>query len=644
MIRIKNYIKNNILLIIFIISNLVNTTLLRYFTVNNYFNLKPLLGDLSFLILLGALSYLVKYKNRVMYYTISSILITTLLVIDSMYYTFYMSFSSLSVISTFSQLSDVSDAVVKNIIVYKDFIYIWQVPLLIFMMIRLKKQSYFENILKHQKRRINLRNNLIVSVVIFIVFLVSLTTVDFNKLKNQFNREYLLANTGFFVYHISDIFNSLEPNFKNILGYDNAYKEFREYYDNKDKKKINEYTNIFRGKNIIVIHAESMQVLAMEAKLNNKDITPNLNKLAHEGLYFSNFYSQAGVGTSSDSEFSLNTSLLPTNNGTVFVSYADNYFEALPQLLKNKGYNTFSMHGNIKEFWNRNIMHKNLGYNKFYSKTDYNIDEVVGLGLSDESFFKQSVQIIKEEMENSDKPIYSTLITLSNHTPFIETSKHSNYQVSLNINGKTYPYLENRTLGYYFKSVNYADYAIGKFIEELDKFKLLENSIVVIYGDHDARIKKEEYEYMHNYDYINNDIYNKKNKNYNEFDYYDYELNRKVPFIIWSKNKEINKEITTPMGMVDILPTLGNMIGIESSYALGNDIMNKEDNLVIFPNGNFLSSKIYFNDAKQEFITLNNEAVTDKYVDDLIEKKEEILSVSNNSIIYDLFKMDKEGK
>ena len=53
------------------------------------------------------------------------------------------------------------------------------------------------------------------------------------------------------------------------------------------------------------------------------------------------------------------------------------------------------MHANTGEFWNRNIMHKNLGYEKFYDKSAYKIDQEVGFGLSDESFIKQSVEYIK---------------------------------------------------------------------------------------------------------------------------------------------------------------------------------------------------------------------------------------------------------
>ena len=77
------------------------------------------------------------------------------------------------------------------------------------------------------------------------------------------------------------------------------------------------------GKNVIVIHAVSIQNFTIGLEFNGVELTPNLNKLAKEGMFFSNFYAQESVGTSSDSEFTLSTSLLPTSNGTVFINYWD---------------------------------------------------------------------------------------------------------------------------------------------------------------------------------------------------------------------------------------------------------------------------------------------------------------------------------
>lgn len=160
-------------------------------------------------------------------------------------------------------------------------------------------------------------------------------------------------NHGIYVYQLDDFIQSLTPKITSVLGHDKALKKVTDYYkENKYTPSNNEYTNIFKGKNIIVIHAESMQKFAMDLTFNNKEVTPNLNKLANEGIFFSNFYSQVGVGTSSDAEFTFNTSLMPSTKGTVFVNYFDRDYISIPKLLKEQGYYTYSMHANTGEFWN----------------------------------------------------------------------------------------------------------------------------------------------------------------------------------------------------------------------------------------------------------------------------------------------------
>ena len=178
-----------------------------------------------------------------------------------------------------------------------------------------------------------------------------------------------------------------------------------------------------------------------------------------------------GVGTSSDSEFTFSTSLMPSTKGTVFVNYFDREYVSIPKLLKEKGYYTYSMHANTGEFWNRNLMHENLGYNKFYSKDSYVIDETIGLGLSDKSFFSQSVNIMKKEKEENSSPFYSVLIMLSNHTPFSDLELMPEYKTTIDVEIDnqtiTREYMNNTKLGDYIKSVHYADEAIGEFINEL---------------------------------------------------------------------------------------------------------------------------------------------------------------------------------
>ena len=57
------------------------------------------------------------------------------------------------------------------------------------------------------------------------------------------------------------------------------------------------------------------------------------------------------------------------------------------------------------------------------------------------------------------------------------------------------------------------------------------------------------------------------------------------------------------MGMYDILPTLGNMMGFYDPYALGHDLFDIGDNnVVVFPNGNFLTNEMYYKKTRNEEI------------------------------------------
>ena len=632
----------------FIISNLINGLIIRIVTVKNGLFISPLLVDLGFLILVSLLSLLIKKEKRIRYFITLSIIFNIVCIVNSIYYHYYSSFASISLIANIAFASDVSDAIVENVLKVVDLIYIWQTITLVIIYKKTNKKEYIKH--KENKKKI-VKTGLITSLSLFAVAALFMPLNAWSRLYNLWNRESVVMNHGIYVYQLDDFIQSLTPKITSVLGHDKALKKVTDYYkENKYTPSNNEYTNIFKGKNIIVIHAESMQKFAMDLTFNNKEVTPNLNKLANEGIFFSNFYSQVGVGTSSDAEFTFNTSLMPSTKGTVFVNYFDRDYISIPKLLKEQGYYTYSMHANTGEFWNRNTMHKSLGYDKFYNKDSYTIDETIGLGLSDKSFFRQSVDIMKQIKEEENKPFYSLLIMLSNHTPFSDLALMEDYKTTIDVTidnqTVTRDYLNNTTMGNYLRSVHYADSAIGEFIDNLDKEGLLENTVLVIYGDHDARLDFEDFNLLYNYDPITDTIKTENDEGYIPYTKYNYELDRKVPFIIWTKDQNYSLNIDTPMGMIDVLPTLGNMIGIHSDYQLGKDIMNLkgDDNTVTFIDGSFLTSKVYYNSPKGEIYSINNEPITEEYIKERAKKSSDLIEVSNDIITYDFIKEIKKQK
>lgn len=664
--KFKTIATTNVLLFTFVITTVINSIILRGMTVNNVFYIKPVIADLTIAIFVGSFAYFFKPKNRFKYFFFWALVFSLVCIINAVYYKNYLSFASFSLLTTLTQLGGYTDAVVENILSFQDFIYLWQFFCLIFVHLQLRKKQYYENVEKIEIRKIRFLNTIVVTLIMLGFFMSMLTGLDISRMKKQWNREYVVQEFGIYTYQANDLISYIRTKVNSMFGYDEAAKSFREYYATKENDTHkNQYTNIFKGKNVIVIHAESIQNFLISddyrnkepAKFNNQEVTPNLNRMAKEGLYFSNFYSEESAGTSSDTEFTFNSSLLPANSGTVFMNYFDREYITTPKLFKELGYTTSSMHANRSSAWNRQSVHPKLGYDKLYFYTDsYEIDEEIGLGLSDSSFFRQSIKHLKDIDDNNDK-WYSLLIMLTNHTPFSDITRWEQennkvfdvdykYEKVDETTGKkvtvSAPYMEDTTLGNYMKSAHYADASIGEFIEGLDKEGLLDNTVIIIYGDHDNKLKKSVYNRYYNYDYKTDDLVPEDSPNYINVDDYFYELNRSVPFIIWTKDMKgtkYNKEITKVMGMMDVQPTLGNMFGFNNKYALGHDIFNIDNNVVVFPSGNWLTDKIYYNSAKEAYrqIDLSSEITLD-YINYYKQYSEKMIEISNNIITYDLIK------
>lgn len=658
---IHQYFKENMIFITYVLTCVLNSTILRFFcmhTIENYLSFKAILADLTVVIIVGSFGYLFKPKNRFTYFMILEIFFTAICMINSVYYTFYTSFASVSMLVLTQYIGDVGDAVVENVLQLKDLIYIIGPLILLFVYLKSKKKNHNKKIELRSVRKKKTLKTLSFGGALLLIFLLTMTSLDVSRFVKQWNKEYIVMRFGIYVYQANDLVTSLQPKINAMFGYDQANKDFNDYFEeNKVVHQDNEYTNMFKGKNVIAIHAESMMTNAMSLSFNGQEITPNLNRIASQGMFFSNFYSQVSVGTSSDTELTFNTSLMPTKSGTAFVSYSDRTYVAIPSLLKEQGYYSYSMHANNADFWNRRNMHNSLGYDKFIAKAEYDVkkENVIGLGLSDKEFFTQSIPKMQEIAKEHDK-WYALSIMLSNHTPFSEVDKYGEYPVDMketitNEDGTTsevvYPYMEGTKLGNYFKSLHYADEALGQFMTQLEEAGLLENTVVIIYGDHDARLPRKDYNRLFNYDKVTNKTLDSEDPNFNDFDSYQYEIGRRVPLIIWTKesegNNKLNKEITDVMGMYDVAPTLGNMFGFNNPYALGHDIFSiRDNNIVVFPNGNWVTNKVYYNSQKQAYLSLNGDPITEEEITKNTEYTNKLLDVSNNIIVFNLLKKDEK--
>ena len=626
---IINLINENKMFFLYVLFSLFMGLTLRVLTVGGFFKLIAFFTDLFFIILLGSFGFFFKENYRKYYYVFWLLFFCVLCFINHLYYIFYQSFVSVNLLSTASMVGEVGDSLFARM---KLVLFVYILFPLFFVIITNKYKLKSDNLLKDKR----VFRVLVLPCVLIIIICISLYSIkDARKFSNQYNREYIVKKYGLYLYTFNDLFQSFE--FNDNIDYDNFALNYRNYYSCKwdSKKKDNEYTNIFKDKNVLFIHAESIQNFLINLKIDGKYVTPNINKFASEGIYFSKFYPQISVGTSSDTEFTLQTGLLPSSNGTVFVNYYDREYKSMVDYFNNMNYYTFSMHGNDREYWNREVMHEILGYEDFYAQDNYLIPDIssgdyVGLGIGDKEFFRQSIPMLRDIRNSYDK-YYGTLITLSNHSPFNDIEKYGTFDANID-------FLENTTMENYIKSSHYADDAFGEFIDLIKNSDLYDDLVIVFYGDHESRISKKEFDLLYNYDYSTGELLDKNNPLYVDVNQYYYELLRNTPLIIWSSDEAFNLEVSEVMGMYDVLPTIANMFGFNEDYSLGHDIFSDDENIVVFPNGNILTDKVYYSELNDEYITFTNDAIDSGYISDIKESANDILEVSNGIIKYDLIK------
>lgn len=656
-----NFLKYNRQFIYFVIFSVLSCLLLRYYTIGNVDSLDGTFFDIAVILLFGSLAYFFKPRKQFTYFLVVMIIITLMNVINTVYYAFFTSFVSFSLLGTVGQTATVTDAVFEKLKIYH-FIYILMPICYTIIHIYLKKRNYIKIVEQVEDSKKLFFGVAILGGICLFLNISTLEGKDISRFSKQWNREYVVERFGVIVYQGNDLFQTIRSELSSIFGYEEAAKDFIEYYsENTAAVSNNKYTNKFKGYNVIVIHMESIMSFLVDLKINGEEVTPNLNKIIKEGMYFDNFYPQVSTGTSSDSEFTFNTSLMPAQTGTVNVNYFDREYVTLEKLLLNKNYYTFSMHANKSSMWNRSKMHRSLGYLDFYSKEYYTIDEEVGLGLSDHSFFNQAESLISEINENiksSDNDytnFMGTIITLSNHTPFdIDNylSQDELFDVTYHTgtydedgNEIIYPFLESKefeTFGNYIQSAHYADQCLGELFDYIRNSSDYDKTLFVLYGDHAAQLSKKQFGLFVNYDYETGEQKSKDDPTYVDYDYYENELFKNTPLILWTKDSKIKGTVSYPMGMIDCLPTIGNMLGIYNPYALGHDIFEiKDDNIVVFPNGNFLTSKLYYNNSKNESRIFGMDTIDADYIEEKRKYAEKILQISNDIIVYDL--IDKEG-
>ena len=406
-------------------------------------------------------------------------------------------------------------------------------------------------------------------------------------------------------------YNQLDIDFDSLIENtsDTNLKDTYTYLANKEATNKNEYTGIYKGKNLIFILAEGFNSIAV-----SKELTPTLYKLIHEGFNFTNYYSPVFLSTTGG-EFQAMTSLIPTQeilkvwrNNDIYLPYSlGNVFQAMD-------YNTFSFHNWSYKYYGRNHTMPLLGFTNFTA---------CGNGLEKKincKWLPSDVDLIDATFQEYEKqsPFVTYYITVSGHAPY-------------NFNGGNSIALKNKELvehlpyseevKSYLASQLELEASLKALINHLKMNNLLDDTVLVLTGDH--------YPYTLSVDEIN------------EISTYERDETIEVNhsnLIIWN-NKNVNTTIDKVASQLDVLPTLLNLFGIEydSRLLLGNDIFSNAEGLAIFSNRSWITNQGTF-DAEQGFVAKNGNLVDNNYIEQMNNRVLNSFTISKSIMENDLYR------
>jgi lipoteichoic acid synthase len=494
-----------------------------------------------------------------------TMLITTgVLYADLLYFRFYTDFVTLPILFQFKNVGGIGPSTFELMSPWDLFLF----SDLIIAGWLLKKKRRLQTVTTKDK-----------SAYLTIALLMVLISIAAGLIKSPYlfqeayDREQMVTAIGPYNYHVFDIGYALGVNLNPLV----ASKTDTDSPVNYTMSKKNGQSDLFgvaKGKNVILISMESTQNFVINTKVGGTEITPFLNSLVEDSFYFDQIYDQTAQGKTSDSEFMIDTGLYPLASGSVFVRKPENTFKSMPHILKDKDdYYSAVFHGNDASFWNRDIMYESLGYDRFYSKKDYDVTEEnsVNYGIKDIPFFTQSIAYLKD----LPQPFYSRFITLTNHFPFL-----------LEDEDQIIPQAETEVdvVNRYVTTVRYEDEAIKHFFNELKDQGIYDDSIFVLYGDHYGISEKYEPGVF--------ELLGMKDTPLNHMQL------QQVPLIIHVPGLK-GKTISSIGGEIDIRPTILHLLGMKSgeNLSFGHNLFTRVPNHpVIFRDGGFVTEKYMFKD------------------------------------------------
>ncbi|AGH44997.1 sulfatase [Paraglaciecola psychrophila 170] len=302
---------------------------------------------------------------------------------------------------------------------------------------------------------------------------------------------------------------------------------------------------VYQGKpkNLVIILEESLGAQFVSS-LGGLPLTPEIDKLNKQGWAFKQLYA---TGTRSVRGIeAVITGFTPTPaRAVVKLDKSQQGFFTIANLLKDNGYTTQFIYGGESHFDNMKSFFLGNGFTDIVDFNDIiNPQFVASWGASDEDLFNQA-DIELTELHNSNKPFFSFIFSSSNHDPFeipegiVTPIEYTAEQLS--------KYGSRERMRH--KAIQYADYALGKFIDNAKNRPYWKDTVFLVVADHDARA-------------LGRDLVPIKNFH--------------IPGVILNSGKAYLSDERV-VSQIDLPPTLLSLMGISNhSPMLGQDLNASE--------------------------------------------------------------------
>jgi len=349
---------------------------------------------------------------------------------------------------------------------------------------------------------------------------------------------------------------------------DEEFEMVEKYFDRKKAdSKENVYTGALKGKNLIAVMLEGIDDWMISEKY-----TPTMKYMMENGINFNNHYAPTfGTGYTLGSEFCFNTGYYTPISAVSAVSFtANSYPYALPKLFYDQGYSVNSFHYNNQEFYNRGIMHKSLGFEKYHSFQDYGLPEYA---VQADSNIMKYDEIYNDMVK--DAPFFSFVITYSGHVPYtyddaklaLAKENHPELIDPGMDSEKNNCHILARDTDDFFKAL----------LTRLDADGILENTAIVVYTDHYAYGFSDQEKLLEYNKAVGDDIM------------------YRVPAFIYSPGLS-GMQVEKPTNTADLLPTLINLFGLSNNHCyIGEDALSENySGFAYFGNSSWMDSSMYY--------------------------------------------------